>query len=98
MKEYEEEFYLALEEVQASRPDLIEPDVDVRDEFGLFRSSRRGVMIHSMNKAVPENVRRTLNCWRTEMNSKTGGGLSIEDVYSDLAPLKPLVLVYSQML
>ena len=53
VSEYQEDFFSILEEVQRSRPDLIQPDVDVRDAFGILRSSNRGVTAHTINQRLP---------------------------------------------
>ena len=92
--EFENLFFSLLEDVQALRPDLIDPEMNVREEFGTFRSLRRGVTAHAINMMIPENVIKAINRWRKERNS-TAPKLDIIEIYAQLKQLKPTMLRYS---
>ena len=98
VSEYEEDFFSLLEEVQTTRPDLIKPDMVVRDAFGIMRSSRRGVTAHTINQGLNPEIRHAVNQWRTEREATSSSGLSLDDVYAELSALKPTVLRYSASL
>ena len=72
LSRYAEGFYTCLEHVQATRPDLIEPDIDVRKDYGLSRSSRHSVTTHARNIGIPEGVIQANNRWQKE-ESACGG-------------------------
>lgn len=98
LMEFEDDFCLILEKVQAST-DLIEPEVDVRDKYGILRSLRRGLTAHARNMEVPENLLKTINRWRTEAESASGNPrLDMEDVYATLKSLLPTLLRFSSKL
>ena len=92
--EFENLFFSLLEDVQALRPDLIDPEMNVREEFGTFRSLRRGVTAHAINMRIPEDVIKAINRWRKERNS-TAPKLDIIEVCAQLKQLKPTMLRYS---
>jgi hypothetical protein len=98
MHEFEDDFFTVLEKVQATT-DFIEEDVDVREEYGIGRSSRRGVTAHARNMDVAPALLNANNRWRKEANSSTGNPrLDMMDVYTTLEALLPTVLRFSRAL
>ena len=92
--EFEEDFYSVLEEVQTLRPDLIASTIDVRDDFGILRSTRRGVSGHVINMNVDPRLVNAVNRWRVEKNADVPA-LDMPNMYARLDLLKPTVLRYS---
>jgi hypothetical protein len=91
---YEDMFYSMLEDVQAKRKDLIKPTVDVREDFGIHRSLRRGVTSHALNMDINRALVDAVNRWRSERNSEVAR-LDMAGSYSRLDSIKPTVLRYS---
>lgn len=64
MTAYESDIMDVLEEIQERRPDLIPKGLDVKDEYGVFRSFRRGASTAARNARVsPEDIELN-NGWR----------------------------------
>ena len=96
--EFEEDFLKILERIQATT-DLIPNDMDVRDAFGISRSTRRGVTAHARNMDVKTELINAINRWRKESNSSTENPtMDMADVYTTLEALIPTVLRYSRAL
>jgi hypothetical protein len=94
LSNYEEMFYGMLEEVQSECPTLIKPTVDVREDFGLARSERRGVTAHAINMKVDRDLIDAVNRWRSERSSLVPA-LDMSGMYARLDLLKPTVLLFS---
>ena len=94
LSHYEDMFYSMLEDVQAKRKDLIKPAVDVREDFGIHRSLRRGVTSHALNMDIARALVDAINRWRSERNSEVAR-LDMAGTYSRLDSIKPTVLRYS---
>jgi hypothetical protein len=93
--EFEEDFFVVLEKVQATTS-LIPREIDVRAEYGISRSTWRGVMAHARNMEVPAELVNAVNRWRAESKSATGNPrLDMADVYTTLKALLPTILRYS---
>jgi hypothetical protein len=98
MHEFEDDFFTVLEKVQATT-DLIGDDIDVREDYGISRSERRGVTAHARNMDIPIDLLNANNRWRKEANSATGNPrLDMMDVYTTLEALLPTVLRFSRAL
>ena len=97
MSDFDQAFYTVLEEVQSQRPDLIPPEVKVREDYGILRSLRRGVTAHATNMEVDSRLINAINRWRVERSSDNPS-LSMQDLYAALAHLKPTILRYSDSL
>jgi hypothetical protein len=54
-KAYEAELFEVLREIQTSHPELIDPDDDVPEVYGVSRSLRRGYTSHAMNVNIPDS-------------------------------------------
>lgn len=94
LAEFEADFFGVLERLQEQGG--VPEDVQVREEFGLKRSMRRGSTAHARNMGLGRDVIEANNRWRTEANSRTGAPqLSMVDLYSELDAVLPMVLKYS---
>ena len=96
LSEFDEFFYPVLERVQ-QKTDLIKDNIKVREDFGIWRSLRRGVTAHAINMSVPSDLIRLINRWRSERDSGKRGKDMLE-VYSVLKSLVPTVVKYSHKL
>ena len=95
LQDFADEFYSLLEAVQEGDDDLISWTVNVREAYGIWRSLRRGVTAHAINRGVPESLIRQINRWRGET---TAGGRSAREilaVYAELQALIPSTIKYS---
>lgn len=93
---FAEGFYTCLEHVQTSRPDLINQDVEVREDYGLSRSCRRGVTTHARNVGVDPDVVNANNRWRIEESARGGRPwLTMQDYYTEVRQSLPLLLKFS---
>jgi hypothetical protein len=90
-------FYTCLEHVQTTRPDLIDAAVEVREDYGLSRSCRRGVTTHARNVGVHPDVVNANNRWRVEESARGGGRpwLTMQDYYTEVKQSLPLLLKFS---
>jgi hypothetical protein len=93
--EFEDLFYGILEDVQALRPDLISEEVNVREEFGILRSLRRGVTSHALNMQIDPDLLKAINRWRHEMNALGKGQFDIVALYAKLDSIRAMVLRFS---
>jgi hypothetical protein len=88
-----------LERVQSSRPDLIPPSEDVVDEYGIYRSFRRGSTSEATNQGLPPEVIDLNNRWRKFQRSGAARpSLSMRDHYSDIRLTLKQALRYSAVL
>jgi hypothetical protein len=94
LNHYEDMFYSMLEDVQAKRKDLIKPKVDVREDFGIHRSLRRGVTSHALNMDIDRALVDAINRWRSERNSEVAR-LDMAGTYSRLDSIMKTLLRYS---
>jgi hypothetical protein len=96
--EFQNDFYGYLEKVQATTG-LISDEMDVRDAYGLRRSTRRGVTAHAKVMHVDSDVIKAVHRWEKELNSRSGfPRLDMIDTYDTLVSLVPLILKYSRSL
>eukprot|EP00978_Attheya_sp_CCMP212_P016861 scaffold44498_cov55-Attheya_sp.AAC.2 len=58
--EFEEDFFRVLSKVQATT-DFIGKDVEVTDDYGISRSSQRGVSTHTRNMSVSDELLHVFN-------------------------------------
>jgi hypothetical protein len=96
--EYEDDFFTVLERVQ-STTNVIENDVDLREEGGILRTTRRGLSAHALNMGIDTNLLKAINRWRSETQSAAGHvGADMVDRYTKLEALKPYFLKFSRQL
>jgi hypothetical protein len=63
MSDFAEIFFDLLLNTQSEHPDLIAPDIDVQEDFGLSRSERRGATSRAQAVKVPQDVIDWVNRW-----------------------------------
>jgi hypothetical protein len=82
--EFEDDFFTVLEKIQ-STTDLIVDSVDVRDAYGILRSTRRDVTSQARNMQIPEDDIKAFNRWGKDLNARSGAPrLNMIEVYSKL--------------
>ena len=94
LSDFEDKFPEILVDVQDNFPSLIGHDVDVRDEYGIWRSIRRGATLHVTNRKVPKNLIYLINRWRSESDLQ-GQSSEMLTIYTDLENLIPTLIRYS---
>jgi hypothetical protein len=72
---------------------------DIREDFSINRSFRRGSETHALNKKVPEVVINAQNRWKKiEAAKGRRAQFSMIENYSDILLLIPTMVRYSEML
>jgi hypothetical protein len=90
-----------LEEIQEEdeRDEMKLKDVDVREDYNINRSFRRGSATHAQNSKVPELVIEAQNRWRKFERAKgSRPKLTMIETYADVEQLIPTLVRYSAML
>ena len=67
LREFEDHFYGLLEMVQ-EETELIGEEINVREDFGIMRSLRKGATAHAKNMKVNEDDIRSFNRWGSEIH------------------------------
>jgi hypothetical protein len=94
--EFEEDFFRVLSKVQATT-EFIGKEVEVTDDYGISRSSRRGISTHARNMGVSDELLHVFNRWRREMQGSGGlANLDMADTYSKLDTLVPMLLNFTR--
>jgi hypothetical protein len=92
-------FHKYLAAVQVSDPAVLDPQVDVEQEYSFRRSLRRGSTTHARNRGVPSDVVEANNRWRKmERAGNRDPTLSMLDTYTDALASLDLNIQYSQSL
>jgi hypothetical protein len=80
-------------------PDIIPPDVDVLENFGISRSFRRGSTSTARTRGIDDKYVELINRWR-KFESARGRrpALPMKEHYSDIAILVLELNKYSQAL
>ena len=74
-------------------------NVNIREEFSINRSFRRGSATHAQNQKNPEPVINAQNRWRkVEAAKGRRAKFSMTENYSDIEQLIPTLVRYSEML
>jgi hypothetical protein len=91
--EFEDDFFTVLERVQ-STTNVIENEVDLREEGGILRTTRWGLSAHALNMGIDTDLLKAINIWRSETQSAAGhvGADMVVDRYTKLEALKPYFL------
>jgi len=94
--EMDAEFHTQLERVQDKRPDLIPANVEVREDYSVFRSLRRGSTSRVGELGVPDQIVDLHNRWR---KVEIGGGQiassNMRANYTELRLTKKVRLKYT---
>ena len=90
--EFEDDFYGLLEKVQ-EETELIKKELNVREDFGILRSLRKGATAHAKNMRVNEDDINSFNRWGSSI--RRGGRLPRLDMintYANWDALLPTLL------
>jgi hypothetical protein len=93
MCKWEGGFMAVLEQVQATT-DLIDKELDVRDGYGLGRTTWRGATAHARNMEVDKGFIKAVN--RSMKDDKGAARLDMIALYSESEALTPTYLRYSR--
>ena len=86
-------------EVQRCFPTLMEPLVNIHEEYGLSRSFRRGYTLEALNRGVAETLVDCSNRWMKEEEASARKiKLKMRDYYSEVLVSLKKYLKYSQAL
>jgi hypothetical protein len=97
--DFEPQFFDRLEQIQASRPDLIHSSEDITEEYGIYRSFRRGSTSKATNKGLSPDVIDANNRWRKFHRAGTSRPLlSMRDHYTDIRLMLNQSLRFSSIL
>jgi hypothetical protein len=98
-RDFELDILDRLHSIQQQHPELIPPDVQVYEEYGLSRSFRRGSTSEARSRGVQDSDVNLINRWRTFDNSQgRHPRFSMANHYSDIRLLIPALLRYSAAL
>ena len=96
---YEDQFFQRLERTQEERPDLIPKGTVVSEEFGIYRSFRRGATSEVSNRGVKPDVIEANNRWRKVENAQgKKPGLGMREHYTDVRIILDQLLKISKAL
>lgn len=96
---YKEAFLLRLERTQAERPDLTPRSTVVSEEYGIYRSFRRGATSEATNRGVKPDVIEANNRWRKVENAEgCKAGLEMREHYADVRLILDQLLRFSKAL
>jgi hypothetical protein len=74
-----------LNRVQKRWPNLIPDDVEVTEQYSVYRSLRRGATAEAQNVRVPQEVIEANNRWRKHARSRgLTPGMSMMERYTDV--------------
>lgn len=94
--EFKDDLYQMIKRIQDST-DLIPTEVDVRNEYGLARTTRRTAMAHARNMRLPKDLMNAIHQWGKEMNATTEvSRLDMQDTYTMIDSIWPLVSEFSR--
>lgn len=94
LADYQEDFFWPLEALQDRGCRGLPVACDIREEYGIWRSLRRGATAHAINMGVDKDLVYLINRWRKETQGHARSG-PIIDVYADLEALIPTTIKYS---
>ena len=89
----DEFFKMQTQKVQNQKPDLIDPKVNVWEDFGIFRSFRKGSESRATEAGVSAREIDLVNRWRKNKHS-----MPMRDYYLDMLLVKSRYLRYSKSL
>ena len=83
--DFEPKFIDRLDEVKEKFPHLMSTVENVEDEYGIYRSSRRGATLEAENRGVPPEVVNANNRWRaSEKAGASQASETMRDHYIDV--------------
>jgi hypothetical protein len=88
-----------LEAIKARRPDLINPETEVQEEYGVSRSFRRGSMSVATNNGAPDHVIELNGRWRrVNQSGASRPNITIREHYTDVRLVLDQLLEFSRFL
>lgn len=94
---YEREILERFQWIQQRRPDIIPPEVQVLEEFGLSRSFRRGATSEARARGTDKDDVDLTNRWRSFEGAKgKRPRMAMRDHYSDIRLLIPALIRFSE--
>lgn len=93
------ELHTVLSAIQEVSPKLIDPSIDVKQKFSVYRSFRRGATTRAREAGVSDADINLANRWRSVQNN--GGGLPnlpMHELYTDISQTLSSCLCFSQLL
>jgi hypothetical protein len=96
MSEFDEQFYDALLDIQRRRPEVIEEDCDIYNDFHLARSFRRGATTRAQLADVPATIVEWVNRWGTGTQALVKGPMIV--IYSERRLMLDYFLRFSRAL
>jgi hypothetical protein len=93
MSEFSDCFFGMLLDIQQDRSDLVAPDIDVVNDFGLSRSERRGAKIRAQAVKVPEDIINWTKRWNIGEDDVVHGPMGV--VYLERTQMMETYLAFS---
>jgi hypothetical protein len=82
--------------VQKRWPNLIPDDIEVTDQYSVYRSLRRGATAEAQNARIPQEVIEANNRWRKHARSRgLTPGMSMMERYTDAKASVPSLIRFS---
>jgi len=98
-KVYQTVFHDLLEDVKFQNPELFTVDSDIREDYGISRSMRRGSATRATEAGVSATVIDLINRWRTVERAEGGQPVfRMREHYSEIRALMTKLLEYSRLL
>jgi len=95
--ELDTEFHNQLEVIQDQRPDLIKPNINIREMYSVFRSLRRGCTSRTGELNVPDNVVNLHNRWRNlEYKGYAHSPTNMRALYTELRLTRQVRLQFTR--
>ena len=91
-------FHKQLTLVQESHPRLIDPVLNITEEYNIRRSFRRGSVTTARENGVPKDVVDMINRWSTTEYRGGRRGGSMQDYYTEMRLILKRILSYSAKL
>jgi hypothetical protein len=92
--ELEDDYMMLLEQVQATTELIDKEREDIRDRYGIGRTTRRGATAHARNMEVDEDLIKAVNRWMKD--DRGAARLDMIELYSESEALTPTYLRYSR--
>ena len=98
-KAYQTVFHDLLEEVKFRAPELFTVDSDIREDYGISRSMRRGSATRATEAGASAPLMDLINRWRTVERAEGGEPVfRMREHYSEIRALMTKLLEYSRLL
>ena len=96
-KDYEREIFERLERIQKEQPKILDPSIDIMEEFGMSRSFRRGSDSRAYTEKLGVPIINLNNRWR-KVEAAKGKSVSFQmyEHYADISLLLSAFLEYSR--